>query len=317
MIQGLISNLPGKCHWNSIFSRYMTKSLTLRDDNFRLKLKESRSHLENYLPVSPINKESSFIVFEIGTGWFPILPIAFFLCGASKVITLDQNYLLKLDRIKEVLRFFTRYEDTGELKQILPWIWKERLARLHEVAQEMEVLSVEKILERMDIQYLVNDARNTGLPASSVDFIVSNTTLEYIPVSGLLSIFGEFSRLANPGALMSHLIITGDHYADSDSSITAFNFLKYPAWVWKLFNNKLHYQNRLRLSDYCKIHRDAVFDILKTYNDQGSEKELERINIAKEFDKYTKDDLLVIRTRIVSRFKKNISAGLAGKKICH
>jgi hypothetical protein len=78
--------------------------------------------------------------------------------------------------------------------------------------------------------------------------------------------------------------------------------MKYPAWCWKLFNNSWHYQNRLRPSDYCRIHCNAGFNIIDKYDDNGSVSDLEKIKLAKDFRHYSKDDLLVLRTRIVSVF---------------
>jgi hypothetical protein len=216
-----------------------------------------------------------------------------------------------MDRVKEVLCFFLDYAARGDLTGMLPWIQKDRIATLQGIAEDKELSTVPDILEKMNIHYLVCDARNTGLPTSSIDYFVSNTTLEYIPESILENIFAEFKRLASTKALMSHLIITGDHYADVDHSITPFNFLKYPGWVWRLFNNNLHYQNRLRASDYCRMHQKAGFEVFEKYNDVGSTTDFEKIRISKDFSQYSKEDLLIIRTRIVSLFRNTLEHGLS------
>jgi hypothetical protein len=280
----------------------MRKSIKLSEEAFLLKVKECRRHLESYFSLMASKKKRSFCAFELGTGWFPILPVAFYLCGAFKIYTIDRTDLLTVGRIKEVLARFIHYAEREELVNVLPWVEEHRVFSLQKLLRDAETLSILELLKELNIHFIVCNAMDTGLEPSSIDFFVSNVTLEYIPEDILIGIFDEFKRLASFGALMSHLIITSDHYADIDHSITPFNFMKYPAWCWKLFNNSWHYQNRLRPSDYCRIHRNAGFNIIEKYDDNGSVSDLEKIKLAKDFRHYSKDDLLVLRTRIVSVF---------------
>ena len=60
---------------------------------------------------------------------------------------------------------------------------------------------------------------------------------------------------------MSFIIDYCDHYSYFDKSISVYNFLRYPALVWKLFNSSLHYQNRLRHRDYLNLIKSAGFEI--------------------------------------------------------
>jgi len=302
LIQGMISKLPLNVSRDYFFHKFMRKSVRLNEETFSLKITECRRHLESYFSLIASKEKRSFSVFELGTGWFPILPVAFYLCGAFKIFTIDRTDLLTIGRVKEVLARFADYAERDELVKILPWAEGYRASRLQEMLKDAETLSVIELLKELNIHFIVCDAKDTGLAPSSIDFFVSNVTLEYIPENILIGIFKEFRRLASPGALMSHLIITSDHYADVDHSITPFNFLKYPTWLWKIFNNSWHYQSRLRPSDYYRIHCDAGFNIIEKHDDHGSVSDLKKIRVSKDFNHYSKDDLLIIRTRIVSAF---------------
>jgi hypothetical protein len=272
-----------------------------------LKLKECKRHLESYF--SFVNSEKhSFSALELGTGWFPILPVAFYLCGARRIFTIDRTNLLSAQRVKEVIGFFIDYAKKDDLAKIVPWVQTDKVSTLRTIFENWKLSPIEELLEKLHIYFMVCDARDTGLKPSSIDLFVSNTTLEYIPENSLQGIFDEFRRLASPGALMSHLIITSDHYADIDHSITPFNFLKYPKWLWRLFNNTWHYQNRLRASDYCKLYQRSGFEVLQTHDDLGSVNDLKKVRIAKDFRHYSISDLLVIRTRIVSMLSKDTPA---------
>ena len=99
---------------------------------------------------------------------------------------------------------------------------------------------------------------------------------------------------------MNHYVVLEDHYADYDPSITVFNFLKYPDRVWLLFNNSLHYQNRLRISDYRRIHAATGFGILAEDNLAGSSEQLSSIRLAKQFRRYSPADLAVVRSWMIA-----------------
>jgi hypothetical protein len=113
-------------------------------------------------------------------------------------------------------------------------------------------------------------------------------------------LFLEFRRLLSPNVVMNHYVVLEDHYADYDPSITVFNFLKYPDRVWLLFNNSLHYQNRLRISDYRRIHAATGFGILAEDNLAGSSEQLSSIRLAKQFRRYSPADLAVVRSWMIA-----------------
>ncbi len=69
---------------------------------------------------------------------------------------------------------------------------------------------------------------------------------------------------------MSHHINVLDYYANFDRSISGYNFLRYSEGAWRLLNSPLSYQNRLRLSDYRRIHRWSGFTLLREDNEPGS-----------------------------------------------
>jgi hypothetical protein len=130
--------------------------------------------------------------------------------------------------------------------------------------------------------------------------------LHEIPEHILTGIVAEFKRLASPlfssspRAAMSHYILMNDLYSTFDSSITPFNFLRYSDWAWKIFNSPLQYHNRLRISDYRRIHQSNSFTILYEHNERGSPTDLEKVPIAKKFRNYSSDELLVTRSWMVS-----------------
>ena len=114
-------------------------------------------------------------------------------------------------------------------------------------------------------------------------------------------VFAEFHRIGKPGAVILQHVNLKDQYSNFDAAITPFNFLKYSSARWRWLDSPLIPQTRLRISDYRALLVKGGFEIIKEVSASGSSADLEKIRLAPEFQKYTKEDLLVIDTWQVAR----------------
>jgi hypothetical protein len=299
-IHRAISFLPRSERWNEMFQIYVTKSLEVDRGGFEQRLEFCRRHLEHFLELQPARREN-FSVFELGTGWFPIVPVGLYLCGASEIWTFDIVPLLRSSRMKRTLEYFCEYDRKGELRKHLPQLRPERMARLREALVTAESETPQALLERFKIHAVIRDARATGLSANSIDLFFSTSVLEHIPRDILGGIFREFRRLASNNAAMSHRIGLDDQYHYLDRSITPFNFMRYSDRAWKYLDSPLTPHNRLRISDYRALFREAGFEVAKEINTSGASNDLEKVRLAPEFQNYSTDDLLVLTSWLVAK----------------
>lgn len=299
-IQGFISLLPTPHAVNYMFQRYVSKGLILTDGYFEEKLKVTAKHIENYRKATEKQKPQN--VLELGTGWLPIVPIALSLCGIEEVYSVDISDLTKAHLVKETIEHFIVYAQDGRLKKILPidTVDKQSLQSAYDALANH---SVEESLKHLHITPLVTDARSLKFDDNSIEFFVSNSTFEHIPPDVLLGIMQEFHRVSTPNGVNSHLIDLGDHYAQFDKSLSPYNFLRYSDSIWRLFNNKLQYQNRLRVSDYRKTHEQAGFHIKSEVNQIAEQHDIEKIQLADQFQAYSYDDVIVVQSFMVSQPK--------------
>jgi hypothetical protein len=265
-VQGAISSLPGRDRLNYLLQRHVTGSVTLTEEMFERKLAQCRRHLESYRGRRGALPRH---VLELGTGWYPIVPIGLIMAGVERVTTLDVQPLCDAARARTALEMFDS-----------------------DIPMGGTATTAKQLLEPLGIEMLVRDARQSSLQEGSVDLFVSNNTLEHIPPETLREIVVEFRRLAAPGAVMDHFIDMSDHYAHFDRSITEFNYLRYSDLRWRLFNNRLQYQSRLRLPDYRRILEDGGFKVVGEEHERGS---LEGIRLAGRFRHYQADELSVLR----------------------
>jgi hypothetical protein len=191
---------------------------------------------------------------------------------------------------------FRRLATAGRLPALEP----DACERIDEVLHHAADRSAQWLMDAFGVSVRRADARRTRLQPGSVDLFVSNNTLEHVPGDVLAGIFREFRRVGHEGSVMSHFIDMADHYAGFDRSITVFNYLKYSSRTWALFNNRLHYQSRLRLPDYRALHRDARWLILEENLRAEPAGVLRSIELADEFRGIDEDALRVTEAWITS-----------------
>lgn len=194
--------------------------------------------------------------YEVGTGWHPFTPLAFYLAGARQIETVDVNPWLSLDSARKAI-------ETAE--QHLDWFCESLSLDKHEVWKryrkiELRAKTLSQLLETMNTRYVYpGDATNTPYPSQTFDFVVSSNVLEHIPAEILKNIAKESWRILNPGGLAVHRFNPGDHYANDDFRVSTGNFLKFSESQWKPHGSGLAYHNRLRCSQYSRIFREAGF----------------------------------------------------------
>jgi hypothetical protein len=297
--QKVLSLLPGGRIGNVFLQRHVTRSLVLDSYHFERIVLQCLKHLENYMAMGG-HPEGTFTVLELGTGWYPIIPIAMYLCGASEITTLDIQPYLTPESIRAVVRMYLQEAERGRLFKLLPWVDRARVNSLCRVVRDPGLRSVHALLHPLGIKVTVGDARSAALDLKKFDFFLSNGVLGHIHESALLEILTRFRRLAAPRAVMSHYIYMGDPFFGFDTRITPYNFLRFSKPLWTLIDNSLKPYNRSRISDYRRVHAATGWTVKKEETDFGSPEDLRQISVAKEFQGYSEQDLLAVRTWLVS-----------------
>jgi hypothetical protein len=301
MVQRGIGALPYPQFWNGLLQDWVTHSTRLTNEIFRENLRNCGIHLAN-LQRYNLTKLGGFSAFELGTGWFPVVPIGLFLCGAREVWAWDIAPLLKIDRLKDVIARFLELEERQLLKDYLHAL-PDRLDLLREVmtrCDSPESYDPARLLEQLNIYYRLGNAARSGLTPKSVDLIVSDVVFEYLSAEALFEILIEFRRIAAPEAVMSHSIALDDQYSGSDPRITQFNFLRFSDRMWRWLNNPIIPLNRLRISDYRRLFSESGFQIVEETSRRGDPAELTRIPLAERFRAYRTEDLLITYARLVA-----------------
>ncbi|MCC7224177.1 MAG: class I SAM-dependent methyltransferase [Chitinophagales bacterium] len=300
VIQKTISWLPYSQSVNFFFQKYVTKGVQLSDDYFTDRLQHAKHHINGYEKYTHLEEGNMSHTLEIGTGWYPVVPVAMYLCGATQINTLDISSLMTRPNLITTLKKYQQYADQNLLTPYINPL-PERLAKLSELLLESPLLTLEQLLNRLQIRYLVADARQLPLPDGSIDLIHSNNTFEHIYPQLLLPILYELKRVARPiSALQSHAIDMSDHFAHLDTKITIYNFLKFTEKQWACIDNNIQPQSRLRYSDYLKLFAQVQLPIVGTTYRPGDITQVKAMRLAEPYTSYSPQDLAISHCHIYS-----------------
>lgn len=177
-------------------------------------------------------------VLEIGSGWFPTIPLLLAKEGIKHVYMTDLTPHMDEVTFKATLEY---------LRQHFP-----------------EAIYLQKINRLEDIPASYMSPFDPGqLPDKSIDYVISRTVLEHIPPEAIIDLFSALRPKLAPDGLMVHLIDNSDHLEFNDKSISRINFLTWGERKHSLINFLMKDgENRLRHHEYPALFKRAGFSVL-------------------------------------------------------
>jgi hypothetical protein len=283
-LQRTLGALPQGERLNYVFQRHVLHSFPLGDAAYSQKFTRAVNHLAAYEEHGPPVPVAGATFFEFGAGWDLAIPLSYALLGVGRQVVIDIRPSARIELVNDTI---------AALGRLRPELEQAAGRSLRDIGGP--VSSIAELEPRFGIQYLAPcDARGTGLQAGIVDFVSSTDTCEHIPSADLAKVFAECRRLLRPGGAFSCRIDLQDHYSYFDRSLSRYHFLRFSQPTWALVNSPLHYQNRLRATDYFRLVREAGLDLVVENpsgpNEEGCA-ELQAMPLAKRFRGYALEDL--------------------------
>ncbi len=258
-IQNVISHLPSSVSYTSYYwmQRYFGG---LKQFNPTSRLTAAISTWKRIQKYGENPSGKTFL--EVGTGRVPLVPLAYWLMGAEKTITIDLNPYLRKELVVMSLKYIA--ENRDKILNIFGSLLDaERFDKLQSFSLNSH-FSLSALLNLCQINYIApGNAANTYFPDNSVDFHTSIAVFEHIPFEVLKLILEEENRLVKSNGLFVHRINYSDHFSFTDKTISAINFLKYSDNEWKRFaDNRYMYMNRLRHDDFISLFKSVGHQIV-------------------------------------------------------
>jgi hypothetical protein len=183
-------------------------------------------------------------VFEIGTGWLPVVPYHMIFSGKCRsVISYDKVCHFSPRRALELQRFF-------EIAYSIPrssFEWKDA----YSVPREFTYYPREDVTVK-----LAN--------GKTADLVFTRFVLEHVPEREIVGLHHRLHQILRPDGLIVHFISPSDHRAYEDSTLSLVDFLQYSAEEWQEKQTRFDFHNRLRLPQYIRLFQDSGFRIRHT-----------------------------------------------------
>ncbi len=240
--------------------------------------------LRNYSRIKEVARQNGLnfknsVVLEIGSGWFPTIPIMLSLEGAKKIFMSDLNP--HMDEI-------TFTETTKYLKLQFPK--DKKIQRLNS-------------FDDLPIKYLA-PLQVEEIDDSSLDFVISRTVLEHIPKKGLINLFSALQPKMAKHGIMIHLIDHSDHFEHKDKSISRINFLTWSVRKHAFINYLIKDgENRMRHHEYKPLFENSGYEVIDEIAEINKESlEISKtLNLSYPFANMTSEQLAILTSIYVLR----------------
>ena len=290
--QKAIGALPASESANYLFQRRVTRRLPIGDPGVARKFERALAHFRVFRErVARPSGEAVF--YEFGAGWDLAVPLSYAVLGVGRQTLVDIRPNLRLELVNATIASLGRQRAQLE---------EEAGLELRDPGAP-DVASVGDLERRFGITYLApRDARSTGLPAGTVDFVSSTNTLEHVPPEDIAPILSECARLLAPGGSMSFRIDMQDHASYADRRVSAYHFLRFSDRTWRLLTSDVSYQNRLRLPNYRRLFAEAGLEIVAEAIARPTAEHLaalDAVELAPRFRSYSREDLAARTLEVV------------------
>jgi len=293
-VQSLLSRVSRGEQVNYLLSKYVTGHVPASEATFRRDVSFAKRYLEAFRKYGGRSIEQG-LFYEFGAGWDLIVPLTFYSLGVNRQVVGDLRRILRPSLVTTTATQLNRLTQESKCMRLL-----SNLSEAH----RMQPL-IDRLKRNCGIEYVAPfDARKSGWESESIDYITATKVLCHIPESDLRLVMTECRRVLRDNGLAAFVIDYRDQYSYSDPGIGPYNYLQFTDEQWARFNPPLHYQNRMRHSDYVRVFEQAGFEPLiaeGTPPDFAIEKSFDRIKPAARFASYDVKDLKTVRGEFVLR----------------
>jgi hypothetical protein len=301
LVQKVISAFPQRERINHWFQANVTGGVHLTDRHFADKLQHSLDHIRFFRRFGEPHPEAR--ILELGSGWYPIVPLCFYLSGSGRVDSVDIQSWMNAERQAIAIRKLLEWRKGGRSAELEALTIPERWQSLEALAERCDTdaqLDAFAIGEAIGLRTHLVDARSLAFDDASFDFTCSNNTFEHIPRETLEGILSEFKRVSKRASVWSHFVDLSDHFAHSDPSISIYHFLRFSKKQWAWIDNRIQPQNRMRWPEYLSMYQALDIPVTHTETRPGDLEALSREALHPDYRRFSPEEAAISHGYLVS-----------------
>jgi hypothetical protein len=296
LVQKGIAYLPFGHRVNYLFQRWITVGPKLPRAFVLDRVNHALTHLLHLKENSSIAMQH-VSVLEIGTGWYPIVPLVYMLSGLKQIYTCDIRVLFSSTSIDQSILAILELDREGDLKTHIPTLECDRIELLYLALKQKDAFSK---LRTLQISFERTDYHLDTYVDGRFQLITSNNTLQLVQAEKLPLWYSNMHRIAAKDAILSLAIDYTDEFAHSDHSISQFNFLSFSSVAWSFWTNKLSAPNRLRHKDFKEL-LETKFKLLQEKLEHAPPSEVDNLKIHPVFKAYHMSEILIKHAYLVGK----------------
>jgi hypothetical protein len=283
----ILSVLPGGAALYRYSQERITKSLAPTRDRVKQKLEVGLNYFEWLASKGMHERLSEGVHLDFGAGWHPTIPLLYYCLGTKRQHLFDVSANLDGPMLEQTVKVFL--DTVGEPE----WLQRAKLGRL---PARVENSDWRTYLERLGIFYHAPYGDSFAALAGGVDVVTSTQVLLYVPRTVMPGCFSQIHASLKPGGVFMATVYLRDILTGNPvSSADKYNQLKYSPETWdRWINSSIMHFNRFKARDYREMLEKAGFKLVHFEEEPASAEdyaELDRIKIARCFERYTRDEL--------------------------
>lgn len=272
-------------YWTQI---HISKTVLPVQENIMQKYDVAKEYYDLLVLLNEIKLLREGIHLEIGSGWNPVIPLAFYTMGSEK------QYLTDVQRV-------LRKEHLSEIVDVLSPIISEYPCTQRSLP---EVIHYNDYLSKLGIIYTSPCRNSIPYEKELISVITATQVLQYVMPNQLEELFSEAARLLKKKGLFIGSIHLYSDYFPIDSKFSKYFYLRYSKQFFRrIVNNSITPYNCLKGADYIKMIEKFPFKI-KYWNLNGYTeddiKELELVKIHNDYSSYLKEELLAAELTFIA-----------------
>jgi SAM-dependent methyltransferase len=283
----MLSALPGGAALHRYAREHIAKSLVPSKDRVNQKIDVGLMYFDWLTNHGMAARLTEGVHLDFGTGWHPTIPLLYYSLGVNRQHLLDVAPNLSRQGLEQTIKTFLALVSDPQ--------WPHR-GKLRRLPAQLEQTDWQIYLEQLGIVCHAPYGDVSSSLMGSIDVVTCTQVLPYVPRSVVPGCFRQINTCLKPGGAFMATVYLRDILAgDPHTSADKYNQLKYSPERWERWiNSSIMCLNRFKARDYREMLEKAGFKVVHFEVEPATAedyKELDRIQIAACFQKYSREEL--------------------------
>jgi len=288
LLYRVLSLFPDRSRLYFWIQQRVTKSIVPTVTRVRMKLGVALDYWEWLQANNRLDAATSGLHLDLGAGWKPVIPLAFYSFGISRQVLVDIEPVMRPETVRKSIEILDRVLRTDA---------EQRGIRVLKTPEANALTgSTHDMLQSLGMKYL---APYTTSDLSVLDGAVSLATctqvLLHLDKPILAEVFSGVYKALRPGGLFMATVHLKPLYIGLELARNDIDHLRYSPERWRAFGSPLMYYTRLKAPDYRKLLEATGFLLAAFEVTPGTSDDLQRLqraDIHPCFAGYTPEDLV-------------------------